>query len=159
MKDKEKQIWQDVANVMCECEDKENFTQRYNTKCRGCNLLGVIRHIVFFLNNSDYRKINKDSVVLSKAKYEMLTACSSYEGIMGKLKDEYIRGSKETAEKLIHLLADYKEYDYESCSYKDWCVPHTIIKHIAQSVGIDIRTLNDKPTKKPLKFNGVTIKE
>ena len=101
MKDKEKQIWQDVANVMCECEDKENFTQKYRTKCRGCGLSSVIRHIVFFLNNSDYRKISEDSVVLSREEYDELInlqrthaedltkAKESYEESKADLKIEY----------------------------------------------------------------------
>lgn len=75
-----------------------------------------------------------------------------------ELEYEIQQANKKMVEKIVRLLADYKEYDYESISYKDWCVPHMIIKKIAQYAGIDINTLNDKPSEKPLVFNGVKIK-
>lgn len=64
---------------------------------------------------------------------------------------------KDVIEKLIKCLADNKEYKYESTSYKDWCVPHFVIKQIATRFGIDISKLNDKPVEKSLTFNGIKI--
>ena len=65
---------------------------------------------------------------------------------------------KDVIEQLIKCLADNKEYDYESISYKDWCVSHVVIKQIATRFGIDISKLNDKPIEKLPTFNGVEIK-
>ncbi len=118
MKDKEKQIWQDVANVMCECEDKENFNQRYRTKCRGCNLLGVIRHIVFFLNNSEYQKLPKDSVLLSREEYEKLAIeYKRWEKLA--IEDMLAQERKETAEKSIEIINCVKEKFMNGKRYKE----------------------------------------
>lgn len=127
--------------------------------------------IIDALYNAGYRKIDKDSVVLTGEEYEELKFAKNLlelrEETIKYLEDANIRYAeelelkvnkkerKETAEKIINCLADYKEYKYESISYKDWCVPHTIIKHIAKYFDIDISKLNDKPSEKPLSFNGV----
>ena len=62
--------------------------------------------IVDAFYNAGYRNC-KDKVVLSKAKYEMLVACSSYEGIMKTLKNEYNKGCKETAKKYSEEVAQF----------------------------------------------------
>ena len=50
-----------------------------------------------------YQKIDKNKdIVLSKEKYELLVECSSYEGVMKALKNEYTKGSKATAEKILN---------------------------------------------------------
>ena len=75
--------------------------------------------------------------------------------IAEELVKHYI--SKDVIEKLIICLANNKEYEYESISYKDWCVSHVVIKQIAKRFGIDISKLNEKPVEKPITFNGVKI--
>ena len=101
MKDKEKQIeemFQDVAKVMCDCEDKKKFFRPHRYGCRNCYMHTVIQHIVFFLRNSDYEKLPENSVVLSKEELEK-----------EKLKlfaKSYNQGSKETAEKILEKIID-----------------------------------------------------
>lgn len=129
MKDKEmiEEIFQDVAKVMCDCEDKERFFRPHRYECRKCYMHTVIQHIVFFLRNSDYQKIDKDSVVLSKEEYEELRQNldklrqSERANILANIADGgtschwceeenqkigYEKGSKETAEKICLRLIE-----------------------------------------------------
>ena len=166
MKDKEKQIWQDVANVMCECEDKENFTQKYRTKCRGCGLSSVIRHIVFFLNNSDYRKLPDDSVVLSREEYEKLKKfeyrvqsgvcmtqkewfdfCNEDSNRRTCLRiEEREKERKETAEKFIKECKKYKvkKFSPVGIDQRDkgvsWIeMPEWKLDELAKQLGVEIK--------------------
>ena len=139
MKDKEKQIWQDVANVMCECEDKENFTERYRTKCRGCNLLGVVRHIVFFLNNSDYRKLPEDSVVLSGLELADYKHYKEYTKSLAMIE-------KKTAEKFLALLTDngerqtlFIEDNKGKVIDKAYIIPKSHLIQGAKQFGVEIK--------------------
>lgn len=120
-RDKEKQIIEELANDIygsksCDTSFEEN-----------CKLLA------YDLVTLGWIKLNENSVVLSKAKYEMLTACSSYEGVIGKLKDEYIRGSKETAEKVI---MDF--YHELITSFKGRVITYDSFCKIAQKHNIEI---------------------
>lgn len=101
-----------------------------------------------------YQKIDKDKdVVLSKEKYELLVECSSYEGVMKALKNEYIKGRKETAEKILNeqyqeckiaeqdvlRIRGSKDDDY----YKGFSLGMTNtkmhIKELAQQCGAEIK--------------------
>lgn len=69
--------------------------------------------------------IPQDSVVLSKEKYELLVECSSYEGVMKALKNEYIKGSKETAEKILER--------------GKYCMPSGLREWIIEQFGVEIK--------------------
>jgi hypothetical protein len=110
VKDKEKQIFDKYGNYDFPTDIKQDGL---NTATTQIEEMAKVLHDRIINKTWRAEKVAKelykivlpeDSVVLSKAKYEMLTACSSYEGVMSKLKDEYIRGSKETAEKFYNKV-------------------------------------------------------
>lgn len=84
------------------------------------NFMAVAREL------EELKESLEGGVVLSKEKYELLVECSSYEGVMKALKNEYAKGSKETAEKCYSII------DNET---------HAWIKHIAK-MDIDISKRN-----------------
>ena len=107
------EIFQDVAKVMCDCEDKERFFRPHRYECRKCYMHTVIQHIVFFLRNSDYQILPEDSVVLSREEYEELQIGKDFDyGYHEGAKNteayyenfELPKARKETAEKIIDLI-------------------------------------------------------
>ena len=148
MKDKEKQIeemFQDVAKVMCDCEDKERFFRPRRYECRKCCMHTVIQHIVFFLRNSDYQKLNE--VVLT---LEELNTIKKNEYLRGKTQqcwDIQKKARKETAKRdfntIIKALEERK--DRVKAFYG-----------VAESVGADIAIRTVKELAKQL---GVEIEE
>ena len=122
MKDNEKQIEEMASDMDYGCTKRDLYPDDAKEIAKALYLLG-------------YRKLPEDSVVLSRAKYEMLVACSSYEGVIGKLKDEYIRGSKETAEKIFNSIFKLESYDdgWNELYYKD----HII--QLAKQFGVEIK--------------------
>ena len=82
-------------------------------------------------------------VVLSREEYELLVECSSYEGVMKALKNEYKRGSKETAEKFAEKLKlRLFEYMDNDVSYKEFCKANVVcgeIDELAKQFGVEIK--------------------
>ena len=102
---------------------REELEEKYEPSEK---FMAVVREL------EDLKQNLEDKVVLSKAKYEMLVACSSYEGVIGKLKDEYVRGSKETAEKFYEFAKAWFGDDEQN----DYFVE---VKNLAKSLGVEIK--------------------
>ena len=152
MKDKENKIeemFQDVAKVMCDCEDKEKFFRPHRYGCKNCYMLTVIQHIVFFLRNSDYLKPPKDSVVLSREdmkKYAKDCIAGQETGLdiinaliarAERYKEQAKQASKETAEKFVKLLDEKcegsQDYRYSYGNIKE------IVYELAKQFGVEIK--------------------
>ena len=102
MKDKEKQIEEMAKDLV-----GEDYAVVI-VQARTTSLSNQTKKHLQKLIKKGWVKLPKDSVVLSKEKYELLVECSSYEGVMKALKNEYTKGSKETAEKFIKECKKYK---------------------------------------------------
>lgn len=130
-------------------ENKEKQIEEAAKSCKNCICNSVCDKkldLKYFFDNHDCEhyqpKLPKDSVILSKAKYEMLTACSSYEGVIGKLKGEYIKGSKETIEKIFEIL--YQWLDLENIEKYGFVTIQKFdflrkFREISKQLGVEIR--------------------
>ena len=67
-------------------------------------------------------KPNKNSVMLSKEKYKLLVECSSYEGVMKALKNEYTKGSKETADTILNKVREMLNNCETVCEYNKFLI-------------------------------------
>jgi len=121
---------------MCDCEDKEKFFKPHRYGCRNCYMHTVIQHIVFFLRNSDYQKIDKESVVLSREEYNDL------KGLEKKFDDylikEIVATRKETAEKIwlqAKTIVDKTKHLVQGREY----LHIDALKEIVKSVGVEIK--------------------
>ena len=132
MKDKEKQI-EEMAKDLNEYVSYDEWSAReYGEYSVDCD------YTAHKLIEQGWIKPNKDSVVLLKTKYEMLVACSSYEGVINKLKDEYIKGSNETAEKIFKELKSKNQYEYFSYDDDKYCVSSDAIEELAKQFGVEL---------------------
>ena len=88
--------------------------------------------IISALYNASYRKIDKDSVVLSKEEYEILKIKEKekhwLETCMSVWKNAKIDGSKETAEKFLQLA-------YDRCLEKSFIKK---VEELAKQFGVEI---------------------
>ena len=106
---KDKEIIEEMARTFCPYGDNAIIHQ----SCELCKQ--VLNGDCDCFRNAKklYNKLfPKDDIVLSKEKYELLVECSSYEGVMKALKNEYTKGSKETAEKILNFLEENR-HKYE----------------------------------------------
>lgn len=137
MKDKMiEEMFNDIAEIMCDCEDKERFFRPHRYEYRKCYMHTVIQHIVFFLRNSDYCKLPEDSVVWTKNQIISL----EHEWY----KIGYEKASNETAEKIFEKIKN-KINELEKFYFDNGKIGYN---------GLTIRELN-----KLAKQFGVEIKE
>lgn len=135
MKDKEKQIEEMTKNIY------------ENVYLQGHFPKGTSKAIARFIIEQGYRKLPEDSVVLSREKYELLVECSSYEGVMKTLKNEYDKGGKKTAKKdfnsIIQALEERKERVKSFYGIKESVgvdIAIRTVKELAKQFGVEITT-------------------
>ena len=88
--------------------------------CKKCEIALTVARVLY---NAGYRKLPKDSVVLSKENYDKLCHLAYF-----GYDDYYEKGSKETAEKILNEL---------------YCTPkeqvESKIKELARLIGVEIK--------------------
>lgn len=111
MKDKEKQI-EEMAKVLSTVKRCEALalSECIKKKCEYPHYEGVTciaEHQAETLYEQGYRKLPKNSVVLSKGEHNKLILCYvNYERLVEQFNQAYNLGSKETAEKFLQLAYD-----------------------------------------------------
>ena len=90
------------------------------------------------LYNAGYRKIPKDSVVLSREEQERILTAT--EKRIKELKRQILQARKETAEKILNELLDFVNGWFEGVENNDFCVElNRISKDLAKQYGVEIK--------------------
>ena len=90
------------------------------------------------LYNAGYRKIPKDSVVLSREEQERILTAT--EKRIKELKRQILQARKETAEKILNELLDFVNGWSEGVENNDFCVElNRISKDLAKQYGVEIK--------------------
>ena len=90
------------------------------------------------LYNAGYRKIPKDSVVLSREEQERISTAT--EKRIKELKRQILQARKETAEKILNELLDFVNGWFEGVENNDFCVElNRISKDLAKQYGVEIK--------------------
>ena len=90
------------------------------------------------LYNTGYRKIPKDSVVLSREEQEKILTAT--EKRIKELKRQILQARKETAEKILNELLDFVNGWFEGVENNDFCVElNRISKDLAKQYGVEIK--------------------
>jgi hypothetical protein len=136
MKDKEKQIEEMAKDFKC-CYSCEMFNgyeangELHNCNCEAYNKpenCAIARTVAKCLIADGYRKIDKDSVVLSREELEKIKTNNFSYGVEKGYKSGLLKASKETAEKFMvlrgyitkqfhkyHEARDKAESEYKKC--------------------------------------------
>ena len=144
---KDKEMIEEMARKVCQHPRLKDF---YKT-CKECNDGGdcYIYNLCKKLSEHYQPKLLENSVVLSKEKYELLVECSSYEGVMKALKNEYTKGSKETVEKYKGFIRELLTNGDDSITTYYGGVKYRLIREddlqeLAKQLGIEIGQDNVK---------------
>ena len=90
------------------------------------------------LYNAGYRKIPKDSVVLSREEQERISTAT--EKRIKELKRQILQARKETAEKILNELLDFVNGWFEGVENNDFGVEfNRILKNFAKQYGVEIK--------------------
>ena len=90
------------------------------------------------LYNTGYRKIPKDSVVLSREEQERILTAT--EKRIKELKKQILRARKETAEKILNELLDFVNGWFEGVENNDFGLEfNRISKDFAKQYGVKIK--------------------
>ena len=90
------------------------------------------------LYNAGYRKIPKDSVVLSREEQERILTAT--EKRIKELKRQILQARKETAEKILNELLDFVNGWFEGVENNDFGVEfNRISKDFAEKYGVKIK--------------------
>lgn len=112
-----------------------NVTVHNTTYAKVANS-AFIHKIAEAVYNAGYRKVPKDSIVLSKEEYDEIKTYQSYIPEMKKAFDKIRNAtSKETAEKILLPLYDACKED----SYGQVVVDFTILENLAKQFGVEIQ--------------------
>lgn len=137
MKDKEKQI-QEIAQLICE-RSKDDICIIDNTSCNSSCYWARKAEAIY---NVGYRKLLKDSVVLSREEYKRITTELVTEQRATEIAKEYFEKiRKETAEKWHYhitttLLALWKGNKITTEVYNSWIV---FFNSLAKQFGVEIK--------------------
>lgn len=141
--DKEKQI-EEIAKVLSTVNRCEALalSECIKKKCEYPHYEGVTciaEHQAETLYEQGYRKLPKDSVVLSKEEYELLTNDLDKHDY-GEFESGYSQGSKETAEKSINdIFKICKQRFTDTKGYTCWGDIEIEIQQYAEQVGVEIK--------------------
>lgn len=138
MKDKENQI-EEMAKVLC---------YDYGDLCSICTNKCNTDLIVNVLYNKGYRKIDKDSVVLTEEEYNIIdhnikhleSVCNNIQDYTKELEESLKQARRETAREIFEYLYMQFSADYLlgfRNEYKDWRYAD-LIKRYAKQYGVEV---------------------